>query len=498
MTEEQIQAALKSGTMKGPKLRALLDELEAINRNKVENRILFFNAYPKQKIFFGMGARKRERLLMAGNQLGKSEAGAVETTYHLTGRYPADWEGKRFDHPVRGWAAGVTSLDVRNIQQKKLCGTPGIESEFGHGFIPKSCFSDKPSLARGVTDAYDTIFVWHETNGVRDGVSTLHFKSYEQGRTKFQGDTIDFGWADEEPEDITVYNEFLTRLSKDGMIFMTFTPLFGPTELVDRFRSGHPDRDIVTMEIDDPTITHFTPEEKEKRKAGYADYEREARSKGVPLLGSGRVFTTAEDAIRTPYFDYLPPHWKKLWGIDFGMGHPFAAVLIAWDVDNDIIYVIDCFKQANTLILQDAAGIKQRGIMVPVAWPQDGTQRDKQSGEPAAMMYKKEGLLMLHEHAQFESGSRSTEEGILEMDQRLKNGKLKVAAHLAPWFEEYRFYHRKDGKIVKVRDDLMSATRIALMMKRFAKPVALGSKKVDPKGRQQRSQASHDLDWLFD
>jgi hypothetical protein len=273
--------------------------------------------------------------------------------------------------------------------------------------------------------------------------------------------------------------------------------LFGPTELVDRFRSGHPDRDMVTMEILDPTITHFTPEEKQKRIAGYADYEREARSQGVPLLGSGRVFTTAEDAIREPYLDYVPPHWTKLWGIDFGMGHPFAAVLTAWDKDNDVIHVLHCFKQADTLIMQDAARMKQAGIMAPVAWPQDGTQRDKQAGEPAAMLYKKEGLDMLPMHAQFESGSRSTEEGILEMDQRLKNGKLKVSAQLTDWFEEYRFYHRKDGQIVKKRDDLMSATRMAIMMKRCGKAVALGSKKVDPKGRRPRP-LDNDLDWLFD
>lgn len=494
MTEEEITALLASGQLKGAKLRALLDELEAINTHKLTNKMLFFKPYPKQMVFCNMGVSKRERLLMAGNQLGKSEVGAYEAACHLTGRYPEWWEGKKFDHPVRGWMAGVTSLDVRNIQQKKLCGEPGVSSSFGTGLIPKSDFADKPSLARGVTDAYDTIFITHRTNGVVDGVSTGHFKSYEQGREKFQGDTIDFGWADEEPEKIEVYNEFLTRLRGDGIMYMTFTPLFGQTDLVMRFLSS-PQCGVVTMEIDDVTITHFSPEEKEMRKQGYADYEREARSKGIPLLGSGRVFTTAEANISEPFMEYVPPHWKKLWGIDFGIDHPFAAVLGAWDVDNDVIHILNCFKQPNTLIMQDAARIKQAGIMVPVAWPQDGTQRDKQTGEPAAMMYKKEGLLMLPIHAQFESGSRSTEEGILEMDQRFKNGKLKVASHLSPWFEEYRFYHRKDGKIVKIRDDIMSATRILVMMKRFAKAVALGAKKVDPKGR--RRPDNDDLDWLF-
>ena len=44
----------------------------------------------------------------------------------------------------------------------------------------------------------------------------------------------------------------------------------------------------------------------------------------------------------------------------------------------------------------------------------------------------------------------------------------KVFANLTEWMEEFRMYHRKDGLIVKERDDLMSATRIAIMMLRIA------------------------------
>ena len=46
----------------------------------------------------------------------------------------------------------------------------------------------------------------------------------------------------------------------------------------------------------------------------------------------------------------------------------------------------------------------------------------------------------------------------------MQTGRFKVFAHLDDWFEEFRLYHRKDGKVVKLRDDLMSATRYALMM----------------------------------
>src|ERR1700678_78643 len=189
----------------------LLKELEEAAEYKRTHKIEFWKPYPKQLAF--LNSTTREILFMAANQVGKSDTGAFKTAVHLTGEYPEWWKGKRFDHPVRAWAAGIKSLDVRNVQQKKLCGTPGVTADFGTGLIPKSRFVDKPSLSRGVTDAYDTIQVEHRTNGVKDGVSVLQFKSYEQGRVGFQGDTIDFGWGDEEPEKVEVYNEFLTRLA---------------------------------------------------------------------------------------------------------------------------------------------------------------------------------------------------------------------------------------------------------------------------------------------
>jgi hypothetical protein len=56
----------------------------------------------------------------------------------------------------------------------------------------------------------------------------------------------------------------------------------------------------------------------------------------------------------------------------------------------------------------------------------------------------------------------------MAMLDRMKTGRLKVFSHLGEWFEEFRLYHRKDGLIAKERDDLLSATRIAIMMLRVA------------------------------
>jgi phage terminase large subunit-like protein len=435
------------------------------------NRWAYFNPYDKQRAFFNLGASSRERLLMAGNQVGKSEAGAFEAACHMTGRYPAWWKGRRWDRPVRCWFAGETSTAVRDIQQKKLCGEPGVESEYGAGLIPKECFADKPSLARGVTDAYDTIQVRHASGGVSVG----RFKSYEQGRAKFQGETLDFVWFDEEPG-LSIYSEGLTRISATGgMVYMTFTPLKGMSDVVTRFLNEKSEaRDFVSMTIDD--AKHIPPHERAAIIAGYPAHEREARAKGVPMLGSGRIFQITEASISEPLVDYVPAHWAKIWGIDFGIDHPFAAALLLWDKDNDVIHLHHTIRMSDTLPMQHAVPIKTMGVQVPIAWPHDGNIRgDRQSGDTMAVLYKKQGLNMLPVHATWPDGGFSTEAAIMEMQDRMTTGRFKVANHLSEFFEEFRMYHRKDGVIVKERDDILSAIMKALMMKRYARAVGLGS-----------------------
>lgn len=465
------------------KTRAELEQivamLELIEERHRYRAFDFFKPYPKQEAFFDLGAGKRERLLMAGNQLGKTEAGAYEAACHLTGDYPDWWLGRRFDHAVKSWGCGEDTTVVRDVLQAKLCGEPGIDIAFGSGMIPKDSFHDKPTLARGIADAFDTIQVKH----VSGGVSTLKFKSYEQGRKKFQAATLDFIWCDEEPA-MDIYSECITRITATGgMMYTTFTPLHGLTELVDRFSVTTEDRESITMTMQD--AAHMTPEKIRAALAGYPEYERDARANGVPLLGSGRVFNVSEASITEPPLKYVPEEWFLGWGIDFGIGHPFAAALMLWDKDNDIIHVHHAFKIADQLPLQHAAAMKPIGINVPVSWPHDGNDRDKGSGEPLAKTYKNQGLRMQPTHATFESGGYSTEAGVQEMQARMVTGRLKVAAHLSNWLEEFRFYHRKDGVIVKTKDDILSATRIGIIDRRHWKQVKLGGSLARPKGDRQ-------------
>lgn len=439
-------------------LKAL--ETELLTRRS-HNKLAEYAAYKKQEVFHAAGKTYRERLLMAGNQLGKTWSAGFETAMHLTGRYPDNWQGRTFAKPVAGWAAGVTSEVTRDSVQRVLCGR--INS-IGTGAIPKDAIKDK-SLKRGVADALDTMVIRFGGGGdVQAGESLLGFKSYDQGREKFQAETLDFVWFDEEPDD-DIYMEGLTRTNAtDGIVYMTFTPLKGMTTTVKRFLLDKPAGTHVTsMTIED--AEHYTPEQRAAIIASYPAHERDARTKGIPSLGSGRIFAIDEESIKVESFP-IPEHWTQLCGIDFGWDHPSAAVRFAWDKDSDTVYVTDCHRQKEQTPQMFSLSLKEWPNWLPFAWPHDGLQHDKGSGDQLAELYRKAGLKMMSERATYPDGSNGVEAGLQDMLQRMQLGKFKVFSHLAEWFEEFRMYHRKDGKVVKESDDLMAATRYAWMMKR--------------------------------
>jgi hypothetical protein len=105
---------------------------------------------------------------------------------------------------------------------------------------------------------------------------------------------------------------------------------------------------------------------------------------------------------------------------------------------------------------------------MPWAWPHDGLQHSKDSGVPLASQYRANGINIMGTHATFPDGSTGVEAGLFEMLERMQTGRLKVFAHLVEWFDEFRLYHRRDGRVVKEHDDLMAATRYAIMMLRKA------------------------------
>lgn len=431
-------------------------ELDRRNRT---NRLRDYKPYSKQLDYHA--SLTREVLFMAGNQLGKTMSGTAEDAIHLTGQYPDWWVGHRFSKPITMLCGSESYELTRDGLQRLLMGPPASEEDWGTGFIPKRCIVDRTRRS-GVSNALDSVTVRH----VSGGNSTLLFKAYEQGRGKWQANTVDYVHFDEEPPE-DVYFEGITRTNATGgLIRVTFTPLKGMSSVVARYLlEDSPDRQVVTMTIDD--AGHYTPEARAKIIASYPPHEREARTKGIPSMGSGRIFPVPEEDIICAPFS-IPQSWAQINGIDFGWDHPFGAARCAWDRDNDVFYVVGEYRQREVSPIIHSAAIKPWGEWIPVSWPHDGLQHDKGSGEQLAAQYRAQGLNLLQDRATFDDGTNGVEAGISDMLQRMQTGRWKVFSTCQLWLEEFRLYHRKDGQIVKERDDVISASRYALMMKRFA------------------------------
>lgn len=209
--------------------------------------------YPRSLQFFAAGLTHRERLFLAANRTSKTVSAAYEDVAHLTADYPAWWNGRRFDHSVKSWAAGDTRETTRDIVQLELFGEREEvrKGTYASGMVPAHRILDR-TLKTGVADCIDTAWVrWgNEKHHGAPITSTVQFKSYDQGRVAFQGTSQDLVWLDEEPPDAAetpqgggtpsgngdIYTECLLRTATtDGLIIATFTPLRGLTAFVDHY-----------------------------------------------------------------------------------------------------------------------------------------------------------------------------------------------------------------------------------------------------------------------
>lgn len=468
-----------------------LDYLNYINTHRCE----FYTPYPFQLAFHHAVAGERYisphdekegeladvRWLQAGNQLGKTKCAANEVAYHATGQYPDWWKGHRFEKPPRILVAGVTNDSTRDVIQNELCGNPKDPDALGTGSIPKHLIKDM-TRKPGVMNAFESITVQH----VSGGKAIIKFSAFEQKKGSFMGQRIDFGWMDEEPP-WDVFAQFVrATISTMGKLIITFTPEEGLTQVIlmltEQLKSNWA---VVRAGWKDAPHIADNPKRMAELQEQYPEFELKMRMEGEPFMGSGQVFLTPDDDIKIDPIE-IPLHWPRICGIDFGIDHPFAAAWVAWDRDNDTVYLYDCYRIKRETPPIHADAVKRRGDWIPVVWPHDGLAADKNSGVPLADYYGHgrdgegkligQGLNLLPskfsnppaEGVVEGKGGNGVEIGLIAMNDRMKNGTLKVFATCTQFFEEKSTYHRKDGKLVKLNDDIISAFRYAHQSLRFA------------------------------
>jgi phage terminase large subunit-like protein len=423
--------------------------------------------YAKQMAFFKFGATHQIRGFMAANRVGKTEGGGgYELTAHLTGRYPKWWEGARFTEYVRAWAAGDSRLTTRDIIQQKLLGNWGY---FGTGMIPGEDIMGWVSQP-GIPEAVGTLHVKHydpeqyaKGNLVQDGTSRLVFKSFDQGREAFQGTEQEVIWLDEESDE-GIRGECLLRLmTTDGLLIETFTPLKGLTKVVMSYLPGGyeagmteavtKDKALVMAGWDD--VPHLTEAQKATIKAETPPHLLDARSKGIPSIGSGAVYPLAESEFVVDDMP-LPATWPRAYAFDVGWNRT-AALWGALDPATKIVYLYAEYYRGQAEPPIHATAVKNRGDWIPGVIDPASVGAGQSDGKQLSAQYKKLGL-----NLQF--ADNDVEAGVAAVWQGLSTGSIKVFKSLQHWRTEYRMYRRDEkGRIVKENDHLMDDTRYLIL-----------------------------------
>lgn len=433
-----------------------------MSAQQATNAAQFYKPYPKQIEFFEAGARCTQRMLLGGNRVGKTYSGSMETSYHLTGRYPDWWKGHRFTHPIDAWAASNTTQSTRDVLQYAYLGDVSItdingsggRKAYGCGSIPRDAIIEWSRARGGANDSVDIVKVRH----VSGGVSTIGFKSYEQGRAKFQGAAKHWIHLDEEPDDQRIYNECVMRLAGEavqGKLIITMTPLLGMTDVCLKFLQND-GGNLYNIQIGWQDVPHLSNAERDDLLSSMLPHEKEAREKGIPALGSGRVYTATEEQFVVDPFK-LPDHWRFAYGMDFGWNNT-AALFGALDPDSDTWYIYDEYKLGEKEPFYHSSVLKQKGAtwMAGVCDPA-GQSSGQKDGESLIDLYTNDGLNLY-------LANNSVEAGLMEVLQRLHSGRLKVFSNNQKLISEYRTYARDDkGKIIKKNDHLLDAMRYLIM-----------------------------------
>ena len=440
----------------------LMAEIDRL-RNAYRYRTMYPSLYEWQEEVVASTKSHTAVCLCAANRIGKTYTGTYIDAMHLMGDYPEGWSGHKFDNAPHMWVLGYSGEKTRDLLQYELFGR--LEGkELTGGLVPADLIVDYKGMM-GTTGALREVRVKHKSGGI----SVCQFWSYSQGQHALMGDSVDWYHIDEEPKDQSIYPQVLTRTAtgdngRGGRGILTFTPENGKTDTVMSFMdSPAGSQKFIQKGWDD--APHLSTEAKEALLEIYPAHQRDMRTKGIPMLGHGRIYDLSEDFITCDAFD-IPNHWFVLDGMDFGWDHPQAHVQLIEDRDSGTFYVTKVWKQSQTSPNDAWGAVKAWAENVPTAWPHDGEQHNKE-GIQTKKLYEEAGFNMLNEQASWPEGGNGVEAGLFEIRDLMRKGKFKVFRGQRGFFDEFLQYHRDEkGKIVKARDDVLDAVRYAYMMRR--------------------------------
>ncbi len=423
-------------------------EGELKRRKAVSAALAGYNAgkkkHKKQLAFHR--CKKRNRWVFGGNRSGKTECGAVEAVWLARGIHP--YRKNRKD--VFGWVVSLSQQVQRDVAQSKIL--KYLPAEWIEDITMLSGRRDSPS--GGVIDQI-------KIRNVFGGVSTIGFKSCDQGREKFQGSSLDFVWFDEEPPR-DIYEECLMRvMDRQGDIFGTMTPLKGETFIYNEIylnRRANPEIWCEFMSWEDNP--YLSAKEIKLLSSTLNESSLDSRKYGKFSRGAGLVYPEFDiSAHVVPPFP-IPPEWQENISIDPGLNNPLSAHWYAVDWDGNIYVVAEHFA-AGKDIDYHARCIKD--ISARLGWKCDSSgrvralidsaanQRTLASVKSVSELFAEKGVLVNP------NVDKDVFAGICRVKEYLKrdNGLpgLYVFDTCKNMIEEFSTYHWADGDSPVKRDD---------------------------------------------
>ena len=278
----------------------LLDNL-ATQIEKAQTGLDNYEPSPTQKEFHCSLAK--ERVLLGANKSGKSHAGAIETCWHLTGKYP-DWypeEGKIKPNAISPRDIKIV-INVETLDKVKDNIIPYL-NKFLKGILDIKWIKNGPQQ--------------YVVAGEAENGAIIKFVSNRMKTEALEGGEADFFWSDEPPTQEHYTALLRAFLKQENRLIITATSLkYGwmTAHFLDPPLDLKTSREklgawavpwVKSMPLSENT--HYKDEEKAYWEASLKSVsleEAQARLEGIPFQTIGRVF--GQDFIPSKHIYPIP------------------------------------------------------------------------------------------------------------------------------------------------------------------------------------------------
>ncbi|MBO4962209.1 MAG: terminase family protein, partial [Clostridia bacterium] len=395
------------------------------------------------------------------------ECGAVESIYFARGIHPY----RKNKDNVFGWVVSLSTQVQRDVAQDKIL--KYLNPSWIVDIIMLSGKKDTPKS--GVIDQI-------KIRNVFGGISTIGFKSCDQGREKFQGSSLDFVWFDEEPPQ-DIYEECKMRvLDKCGDIFGTMTPLKGLTFLYDLiYLNKNNDKEIWYEFMEWGDNPYLSKKEVESLTLSMSDDQLDSRRYGHFRTAEGLVYPEFDENVMVIEPFPVPKEWYDKLSIDPGLNNPLSCHWYAVDYDDNVYVIAEHYEKGKSI---DYHAQKIKEISNALGWQTDSkgmvsalidsaaNQKTLASSKSVTELFYDNGILVNPKV------NKDMFSGINIVKKYLKLRKIYVFKNCINLIREFKSYWWGDGDTPKKYDDhCLDELRYYLMSKpnneQKAKPLSI-------------------------